>query len=212
MTDTTELRGTFACPICGQNTPHHHPAEVAEAYRSDQVRRDGWISTLVRLPNDMVGKFYLCRGHKIVPPSKEDDEWRWQEVHGMLWQRRMAHMMEAEVLQWDQHAQSFLLAQWTGRGTISGSDSRAPVYVKPTHWRELPPFDKPNDAEWMTGRIAGLEAVVADQRRRLLSMQTNHEYERERLIRELGEARNAHGVGASDGEVKASSGTDGGGT
>lgn len=194
MNDTTELRGTFACPICGQDTPHHHQPEVVEAYRSDQVRRDGWVSTLVRLPKDMVSKFYLCRGHRIVPPPKEENEQRWSDIHGILWQRRMGHMMDAEVLQWDQGAQSFLLAQWIGPSTISGTDIRTPVYVKPTHWRELPPFDRPSDTEWMTARIAGLEAVVKDQRDRLRSLQINTEYERERLIRELGEARGASGV------------------
>jgi uncharacterized Zn finger protein (UPF0148 family) len=27
----TELKGTFACPICGQDTPHHHTKEEIEA-------------------------------------------------------------------------------------------------------------------------------------------------------------------------------------
>ena len=27
----TELKGTFACPICGQDTPHHHTSEEIEA-------------------------------------------------------------------------------------------------------------------------------------------------------------------------------------
>lgn len=170
MTDTTVSRGTFACPICGQDTPHHHPTHVVAAYRDDQVRRDGWISTLVRLPKEMIGKFYLCRGHKIVPPPQDENEWRFREIHGMLWQRRTGHLMDAEVLQWDEGAQSFLLAQWTGSGNLDGRDTRAPVYVTPTHWRELPAFGKPSDLDSLTAEVNGLRAVMNDQRDRLLSI------------------------------------------
>ncbi|GAB3763660.1 hypothetical protein GCM10028796_17560 [Ramlibacter monticola] len=196
MTGTTEARGTFACPICGKDTPHHHPDNVVAAYRDDQARQDGWISTLVRLPNDPVGKFYLCRGHEVIPPNKDEDEGLWQEVHGMLWQRRMAAYMGAEALQWDQDRQSFLLAQWTNMGNPDWKDSdrRAPVYVKPTHWREIPAFGMASDVDHLTATVAGLQAVVKDQRSRILSMQTNHEYEREQLVRELGEARSTTGV------------------
>jgi hypothetical protein len=191
MTDTTKVVGTFACPICGQDTLHHHSPEVVEAYRSDQVRRDGWISTLVRLPTNEFPRFYLARGHEVVRP--EDD---WHNVSYVQYQRVQAYDIKkhGEVLEWDPLQQRFLLLYWSGNARVSGEEGRRPVYVTPTHWRPLPVFGQPNDAERMAGCIAGLQAVVKDQRDRLLSMQVNHEYERERLVRELGEARGASGV------------------
>jgi hypothetical protein len=33
----TELRGTMACPICGQDTPHHHP--TMDAYQTHEAAK-----------------------------------------------------------------------------------------------------------------------------------------------------------------------------
>ncbi len=32
-------RGGFACPICGQETPHHHTAKVVDAYQNKRSRK-----------------------------------------------------------------------------------------------------------------------------------------------------------------------------
>lgn len=36
---TQEPRGTFACPICGKDTPHHHTAPVVDAYQNKRSRK-----------------------------------------------------------------------------------------------------------------------------------------------------------------------------
>lgn len=34
-----EHRGTFACPICGDDKPHHHTAPVVDAYQNKRSRK-----------------------------------------------------------------------------------------------------------------------------------------------------------------------------
>ena len=34
-----ELGGTFACPICGQEKPHHHSRVVVDAYQNKRSRK-----------------------------------------------------------------------------------------------------------------------------------------------------------------------------
>lgn len=34
-----EARGTFACPICGDDKPHHHTAKVVDAYQNKRNRK-----------------------------------------------------------------------------------------------------------------------------------------------------------------------------
>ncbi|MBB4611722.1 hypothetical protein [Sphingomonas yabuuchiae] len=34
-----EGRGGFACPICGQETPHHHTSKVVDAYQNKRSRK-----------------------------------------------------------------------------------------------------------------------------------------------------------------------------
>ena len=34
-----EASGTFACPICGEDKPHHHTAPVVNAYRTKGSRK-----------------------------------------------------------------------------------------------------------------------------------------------------------------------------
>lgn len=34
-----ETRGTFACPICGKDSPHHHTAPVVDAYQNKRSRK-----------------------------------------------------------------------------------------------------------------------------------------------------------------------------
>lgn len=193
---TSAALGTFACPICGVDNPHHHPDEQVAAYRDDQVRRDGWISVLHRLPREYFPKFYLIRGHRIEVPK--DD---WSNVSYNAFQRRSEGPgYPAEVAEWDLARRSFLLLHWSGNARRSGEEGRSPVYVRPTHWRGTPEFGTPNDGEYATLQIAGLMALVKDQRDRLQSLRINTEHERERLVRELGEARSvweAHGLNGS---------------
>lgn len=33
------MSGTFACPICGEGSPHHHTAPVVDAYQNKRSRK-----------------------------------------------------------------------------------------------------------------------------------------------------------------------------
>lgn len=59
--------GTFACPICGLDKPHHHADEVVGAYRADEIRNDGWISYPERFP-EREGP-YLVKDFSLVSHS-----------------------------------------------------------------------------------------------------------------------------------------------
>lgn len=37
--EKVEARGTFACPICGEEKPHHHTAPVVDAYQHKRARK-----------------------------------------------------------------------------------------------------------------------------------------------------------------------------
>jgi len=37
--DVVVTQGTFACPICGEEKPHHHTAPVANAYHTKGSRK-----------------------------------------------------------------------------------------------------------------------------------------------------------------------------
>jgi hypothetical protein len=183
MDDTTELRGTFACPICGQESPHHHSDEQVAAYRDDQVRRDGWTSAVVRLPRDRVGGFYLIRGHHIKVPK--DD---YSNVSYNVYQRvTEGPGYPAEVAQWDESHQSFALLHWAGNARLDGSEGRSPVFVTPTHWRDLPAFGVPSDSDAANARVSGLQAMLKDIRTRYHALQYNEEHARQELMRQIGE-------------------------
>ena len=121
--------GTYNCPICGYGKPHGHSDDVTAAWRSDQVRGDGWISVLVRMPASR--GFYLCTGHKV---TAHDDREVWRIAH-----ERLPHFV-TEVLHFDSIAGSgFHLpyAPWVG-GARGIPSSQRLVWVQPTYWRELP--------------------------------------------------------------------------
>ena len=86
-----DLNGTFACPICGLDKPHHHPDEQVAAYREDQVRRDGWTSVAHRQPKE--SGWYLCLGIEVDPDQygKKKDFWtpneRWSQLSWFRWVR-----------------------------------------------------------------------------------------------------------------------------
>lgn len=135
---------TTTCPICGQETPHAHSEQVKAdyhnkniaPYRDDLLRNDGWLSLTYSRPPNKPRSFYLIRGHKIQIP--EDD---WHNVSYNVYQR--VHEWEgfpAEVAQWDSGEQRFMLLHWSGSARVSGKEGRRPVYVAPTHYREIPGF------------------------------------------------------------------------
>jgi hypothetical protein len=135
MTDTTEALGTFACPICGQATPHSHPPQQVAAYQDDQVRNDGWISMAHKMPRPVGWSgFYLIRGHRLDVPQPD-----YNNVSYNAYQRRDERDgFPAEVAEWE--GSKFMLLHWSGNARIDGTEGRSPVFVNPTHWRELPPF------------------------------------------------------------------------
>ena len=150
MTDFNKLAasaiGTFACPICGQDTPHHHSARQAAAYRDDQIRNDGWISVAHRMPRDdelwesvSTGtrhRLFLVRGHKLEVPDPDH-----HNVSYNAYQRyREMNGYEAEVVEYDRDRQSFCLLHWSGNARPDGKEGRSPVFVTPTHWRLIPVF------------------------------------------------------------------------
>jgi hypothetical protein len=135
MTDTTEALGTFACPICGQETPHHHPPQQVAAYQDDLVRNDGWTSMAHKMPRPVGWSgFYLIRGHRLDVPQPD-----YNNVSYNVYQRRDERDgYPAEVAEWD--GSKFMLLHWSGNARIDGTEGRSPVFVNPTHWREIPPF------------------------------------------------------------------------
>lgn len=141
---TNQSLGTSTCPICGTSTPHSH-SEQAQAdyrtrdiapYRDDLARNDGWLSLTYARPPSKPRTFYLIRGHKIKIPK--DD---WYNVNYNVYQR--IHEWDgfpAEVAEWDDSEQQFMLLHWSGNARMGGEEGRRPVYVYPTHFREIPKF------------------------------------------------------------------------
>jgi len=123
-----ELQGTFACPICGFDRPHHHDGPVVSAWRDDAIRADGWTSCIVRLPKPP--GFYLCTGHKFDLSHRHIDDLQ----DGVLHQRDDLGL-PAEVLHFSP-GHGFWLVQfpWVGRS----APRRKMIYAHPTHWRDVP--------------------------------------------------------------------------
>lgn len=123
---TCDACGTFACPICGQATPHGHSDAVITAWRSDQCRSDGWRTINVYQQPSETG-WYLARGHTLG-----DDAW---ERSVKTLRRAPFVNMPAEILYFDKLHGWFVPITFSTR---SGRDVH--VQVAPTHWREVPSF------------------------------------------------------------------------
>lgn len=149
----TKAKGTFACPICGHDKPHHHPDKQVAAYREDQVRNDGWISTAHRQPNK--GGWYLCLGVEVPNDygKNPDDGFlahqRWSVISWLNWVRNGGAICGRyttteseiqEVLFYDHDGvfRGWRLRNLLGNAVPSGAESRFAVYAKPKYWRELP--------------------------------------------------------------------------
>ena len=150
MTNEPEAQGTFACPICGHDKPHHHPDEQVAAYREDQERDDGWTSPVHRQPKE--DGWYLCAGVEVDadqfggPQDGYLAEHRWRQLSWLKWVREAGarqgpgweHEVQ-EVLYYSRRGQSgWYLRNWLGNAVPSGEESRFPVRAQPKHWRELP--------------------------------------------------------------------------
>jgi hypothetical protein len=126
----SEAVGTFACPICGHDKPHGHPDVVTDAWRDDQRRADGWTSTIVRTPTTR--GFYLCTGHTLI--NTDNDSLIAEAVQRRGEAERGG--FPAEVLEWDGPAgHGFLLFDTP---FIGRTGKRKGIFVRPTHWRDLP--------------------------------------------------------------------------
>jgi hypothetical protein len=129
---TAGLGGTFSCPICGYDKPHGHSEEVQAAYRDDQIRNDGWISTSKRTPTK--SGWYLCADVEVKSNGESQLAW-------FLWVRQGAARGEKvpEVLYWDMQYHSWSLRNLLGNSRVSGAEGRHCVYATPRLWRDVPP-------------------------------------------------------------------------
>lgn len=130
--DRAAARGTFACPICGQETPHGHEPHVVAAYNDDQRRLDGWTSTDVKLPTRQ--GFYLCRGHDLGKQAGNPDRRRHVAQAAIDRCEHEKGGFPAEVLQFRDGWRLF------STPFVGSAMDRADIIVYPTHWRELPKF------------------------------------------------------------------------
>lgn len=142
------IKGTFACPICGLDRPHHHPEAQVVAYREDQIRADGWISTAHRQPEGR--GWYLCKDIEIDPEQygpirDQDDDWsyqnpRWSQLSWFLWVRDGGEVGDhpPDVLFYDRSCRNWRLRNLLGNAVRSGAESRFAVFAQPKYWRELP--------------------------------------------------------------------------
>lgn len=143
----TTLIGTFACPICGDDTPHGHSEDVQTAYREDQIRNDGWTSAIKRKPEK--SGWYLCSGIEVpFNPKKRSDGWMGQrsaQLSWFLWVRGAMNFWGAppEVLYWDDVMQQWYLRNCLGNASVSGAESRYRVHATVKYWREIPPIVSP---------------------------------------------------------------------
>lgn len=169
MSSNTETlaQGTFACPICGQETPHHHPDDQVAAYQDDNLRNDGWVSVAhrsprpdelwERVPEGTRTRLFLVRGHKIEVPNPD-----WHNVSYNAYQRvHEATGYEAEVAEWDRGYQLFRLLHWSGNARVDGSEGRHPVFIKPTHWRFVPAWGVQRNPLDAADRQAAIDAASA---------------------------------------------------
>jgi hypothetical protein len=148
MMETEELRGSFACPICGRDTPHHHSDEQVVAYQENELHRgDGWISVTLRQPTKR--GWYLCSDIVVDPNQygKKKDFWDhhplWSQLSWFLWVRdggRSGNMDNEiqEVLFYDPLDGGWRLRNLLGNAAVSGAESRRTVHATPKYWRELP--------------------------------------------------------------------------
>lgn len=119
-----EARGTFACPICGSETPHYHSDEVTEAWREDERRADGWTSVSVRAPKSP--GFYLCSGHELEGVDVV--------ARAVARDRNERGGFPAEVLKF-----SPMYGFWLLQAPFIGSSmKRRLIFVSPRLWRPLP--------------------------------------------------------------------------
>ena len=154
MADDTPT-GTFACPICGYDKPHHHPEEQVEAYRADAVRDDGWTTTQARNPKE--SGWYLCSGIEVdleqfgEPSGFYDHHPKWSQLHWLKWVRQAGNAGLynerdiPEVLYFDKrqdHFGGWRLRNFLGNAVASGAESRFPVHAQPKFWRPIP--ENPN--------------------------------------------------------------------
>lgn len=141
-------KGTFACPICGVGEPHGHPDDVIAAYRYDQVRNDGWTSTIKALPKH--SGWYLCREVTIPRKQNQDASVLNPQLSWFLWVRdgaaRDIETAVPEVLHYEALDQRWSLRNLLGNATMSGAESRYRVYASPRYWREVPEIGMPEDA------------------------------------------------------------------
>src|SRR5690242_21053165 len=114
------MNGTFACPICGQDTPHGHPNEVVVAYRADQIRNDGWTSTIKAQPTE--SGWYLCRDVDVPSTQNLNDS----QLGWFLWVRdgKAQGQQIPEVLHYCRMRQRWTLRNLLGNASISGRESR----------------------------------------------------------------------------------------
>jgi hypothetical protein len=177
------LHASSECPICGYDKPHGHDAATVEAYRSDQIRRDGWISTAVRLPQGgpaVADRYFLCRGHRLQVPKDAD----YNNIHYLSYQRMSEHAgYPAEVLEFDA-TRGFYLLHRAGNAKMSGAEGRTPVYVSPTHWMPLPQFGEHSDALDCAARLSGAERLIAHLKNKVRSLQREVEALEEKRVRE----------------------------
>ena len=150
--EAEEPQGTFACPICGIDTPHWHSDEQTSAYREDQIYRDdGWTSAAHQQPKNR--GWYLCL-HVAIPREQfgeKKDFWdihtMWSQLSWFLWvrdggcQSRLSSEIP-EVLWFDPLYKRWQLRNLLGNATPSGAETRKSVLALPKYWRELPKIRK----------------------------------------------------------------------
>jgi hypothetical protein len=141
----SELKGTFACPICGLDKPHAHSEAEQKGYREDQIRNDGWTSTAKRRPSE--SGWYLCMDVEVPREQygQYDDSPNARQLSWFLWVRSatvnpIQEKSVPEVLHFDRVTQRWTLRNCLGDATPSGREMRVEVSAKPRYWRSVPPL------------------------------------------------------------------------
>ena len=144
------IRGTFACPICGVDTPHGHSQKEIDAYQADMRAQDGWTSTACRQPKE--SGWYLCVDIEVPQNQygEKNDFWhshpKWSQLWWFKWVREIGARGQEdnvpEVLYWDRTYNGWQLRNYLGDAVPSGEESRYRVIALPKYWRELPPMPK----------------------------------------------------------------------
>jgi len=152
-----ELRGTFACPICGYDKPHAHSDAEQKAYHEEQLRSqwpstDGWKRTIIKKPP--IPGWYLCRGIEIPGDQygEKKDFWdrhpMFSQLAWFIWCREGGQHGDAgndipEVLYFESLPNArFVLRNLLGDAVPDGHENRRRVIAYPKYWRELPAFEK----------------------------------------------------------------------